>query len=118
MTQPGDSPIAAVKQTEDTRRKIRAVLESMDDWELAVMDTVSSVSRSLAVSLAVMHGQLEVNRAYECCRLEENYQMRKYGRVDGLFGHGIDIEYTKMKLGAARTFLNLANFAHKRTPLP
>lgn len=106
VTQPGDSPIAAVKQTDDTRKVIRAILEGMTDWELAVMDAVSSVSRSLSVSLAVMYGQLDVNRAYECCRLEENYQMRKYGRVDGLFGHGIDIEYTKMRLGAARTFLN------------
>lgn len=107
VTQPDDSPIIAIKQSADSRQKIQGLIEEMNDWELAVLDSLSAVSRSLSVSLAVMYGQLDVNRAYECSRLEENYQMRRYGRVDGVFGHGVEIEYTRMKIAAARTFLNL-----------
>ena len=54
-----------------------------------------------------MFRQLDVKKGYECSRLEENFQMRRYGRVEGVFGHGIDIEYVRMKIAAARTFINM-----------
>jgi ATP synthase F1 complex assembly factor 2 len=100
-----------VQQTPAVVAKIEAILDNMSDWELATLDSLTAISKSICVSLAVLEGQLDVKKGYECSRLEENFQMRRYGRVDGVFGHGIDIEYVRMKTAAARTFINLLSLS-------
>lgn len=101
--------IGIVKQNAETHEKIRSILMSRNEYELAAMDSMTAVSKSISISLAILDGQLDVKKGYEASRLEENFQMRRYGRVDGYFGHGIDIEYTRMKISATRTLMNLLN---------
>jgi hypothetical protein len=48
-----------------------------------------------------------VDQAYAASRCDNDWQMRLEGKVDGMFGHDIDIEHHRLKLGAARSFLNL-----------
>ena len=93
--------------------RLGAILAAQDEWTLVAIGSVASVSRSLIVALAFLEGRLSVEEAYEACRVEENYQMRRHGIVRGVFGHTTDIEYTQMTLAAARTLLNLIH-----PPLP
>ena len=88
--------------------RLRAILAAQDEWTLAALDSVASLSKSLVVALCVLDGRLSVEQAYEAARVEENYQMRLYGTVSGVYGHTIDIEWTRMVMAAARTLVNLA----------
>merc|ERR1712130_224938 len=98
----------AVAQPKETKEKIKEVLSNLDDWQFASLDSLCGITRSLVVSLAIVEGQLGVKKGFECARLEEEYQIRRWGEVEGIYGHGIDREYARMKIAAARTFINLA----------
>jgi len=101
--------IDPIRQSPEVRAAIEARLCELTDWEYTVFDQCCSISKSIIISLAVVEGQLDLNRAFECARLEENYAMRKNGQIGGAFGHGIDVEFAKHRLAAARTFINMIN---------
>ena len=90
-----------------TSSRLGRILAQQDEWTLAAVASVASVSRSVVVALAMLEGRLSVEEAFEASRVEENFQMRKHGVVRGAFGHTTDIEYTHLVLAAARTLLNL-----------
>jgi hypothetical protein len=99
--------LAPLTQSQETRNAIEAHLSNLTDWEYAVFDQCCSVSKSIMVSLAILEGQLDLTKAFECSRLEENYGMRRNGMIGGAFGHGIDCESARARLAAARTFINM-----------
>lgn len=110
ITEQGTSSFGAPPQDEEQKRKMHKLISSLNDYELAALDSLTGISKSLAVSIAILDGQLDLKKGWECARLEENYQMRRYGQVEGAFGHAIDIQYAHMKIAAARSFLNLSGF--------
>jgi len=109
VTQENQLSIEPIRQSEETRKAIETRLSELTDWEYTVFDQCCGASKSIMVSLAVMEGQLDLTKSFECARLEENYAMRKNGQIGGALGHGIEIEFTKTKLAAARTFMNMIN---------
>ena len=100
---PTEELLAPSIVSEADQKRLTALLRSLDEFTIAALDAVTSLSKSVVVALAVMDGRLSLDAAYEACRVEENYQMRTYGRVDGIYGHGVDVEWTRMVLAAART---------------
>ena len=104
---PTEELMAPSIASEVDQARLTALLRSLDDFTIAALDAVTSLSKSVVVALAVMDGRLSLDAAYEACRVEENYQMRTYGRVEGMYGHGVDVEWTRMVLAAARTAGNL-----------
>mmetsp|Transcript_7371 Transcript_7371/g.13967 ORF Transcript_7371/g.13967 Transcript_7371/m.13967 type:complete len:191 (+) Transcript_7371:95-667(+) len=109
-TEEGTSSFCSPSQPTASQENMQRLIDSLDDYELAALDSLTGLSKSLAISIAILDGQLDIKRGWECSRLEENYQMRRYGVVEGAFGHGIDIEYCRMKIAAARTFMNLLGY--------
>ena len=105
--QPTEELLAPSIASELNQARLTTLLRSLDDFTIAALDAVTSLSKSVVVALAVMDGRLSLDAAFEACRVEENYQMRTYGRVDGMYGHGVDVEWTRMVLAAARTAGNL-----------
>jgi ATP synthase F1 complex assembly factor 2 len=99
-----------VKQSQETINAIENRLKELTDWEYAAFDASCGVSKSIMISLAILEGQLDLPKAFECARLEENYAMRKNGKIGGCFGHDIDIDFTKARISAARTFINMINY--------
>lgn len=87
----------------------RLMLDSLSNWELAALDALTTVTKSFLISWSVLCDYIDVSAAYDAARLEENYQMDQYGRVDGIYGHGIDIEFTKMTIAAAKLFHSALN---------
>jgi chaperone required for assembly of F1-ATPase len=97
----------AVDQEEDTIEKVKEIIQGLNSWELAIVDTLTMVTRSLVVALAVVDKAATAKQCYEMARLEENYQIRAHGFVDGAFGHGIDQEFVRMKVSSCSTFLSM-----------
>ena len=105
--EPTEELMAPSIASEVAQARLSALLRSLDDFTIAALDAVTSLAKSVVVALAVLDGRLPLAAAFEACRVEENYQMRTYGRVDGIYGHGVDVEWTRMVLAAARTAGNL-----------
>jgi len=101
--------IDPIKQSAETTKAIETRLSELTDWEYAVFDQCCGVSKSIIISLAILEGQLDLTRAFECARLEENYAMRKNGKIGGALGHDIDIDFVRTRLAAARSFINMIN---------
>lgn len=96
-------------QSEEARASQMRLLESLSGWQLAALDALTTVTKSFIISWALLAERLTVSQAFEAARLEENFQMRQYGKVEGVYGHGIDMEFTRMSIAAAKTFNNLVS---------
>jgi hypothetical protein len=59
------------------------------------------------IAWAAFQGVLTLPRAFEASRVEEQYNLRKYGHVSGMYGHDVDIEYNRQQLSTYFTYLNL-----------
>ena len=99
---------APAKQSEDTMRKLRAQIESMDKWELAgafqrpygpTFQTTNALctsaaferavyaSKSFVIALAVCRCRLTAHQAAEASHVEVRSQIEQWGEVE-------DSEYT------------------------
>lgn len=78
----------------------------MDDWRFAIMDTLATQMSSVMLPLAVVEGKIDLQTALQASRIEVDWQMRRDGRVEGLFNHGIDLEYNRLTISAAYSLLD------------
>lgn len=98
--------VRAPPQLDTEVEKLMAYFEPLPSLHMAALDTVADVTRSALISVAFAENMMTVKEAWEACRVDENYQIREYGKVEGIYGHGIDMEYVRMKLAAARVVFN------------
>jgi ATP synthase F1 complex assembly factor 2 len=105
------------KQSDAAVARQRELLESLTGWQLAALDSLTTVTKSFVISWSVVTGRLSIHQAFEAARLEENFQMRQYGQVDGVYGHGIEMEFTRMTIAAAKTWINLVTADDNANPL-
>lgn len=57
---------------------------------------LSSASKSLSLAYAFLRERLDSDKVLQLCRLEENFQMNLYGKVEG--GHDIDISTQSLQI--------------------
>jgi chaperone required for assembly of F1-ATPase len=69
---PVDQPHAAVS-------RLHAHVEAHSDWELTPLHTVTTISGSLVIGLAVTQGRLDSARAFEIGELDETFQSELWG---------------------------------------
>jgi ATP synthase mitochondrial F1 complex assembly factor 2 len=91
----------------ETPAKVFELLESFDKWEFSALDSVTASTKSLVVGLAVLKNRLTIDEAYAAARVEEQYQIDEWGKVHGPFGHSVDMITPRVKIAAARNFMNL-----------
>ena len=72
----GVSPVA---QPEASLRALAAVVEALDDMELAVLSTVTAASGSLIVALALLAGRIEAFEVFEISQVDESFQISRWG---------------------------------------
>jgi len=102
--------LCAVEQPPQTFTTVEAIIRSMDDYTFAAFEDLTLVGKSVVISLAFIKHRLSIDQAFRAIRLEENFQVKGSGRVEGVYGTVIPEEYAKLKLAAARTGLNLLNY--------
>lgn len=84
-----------------------AAVAKLNKFEISALDTIATCTKSISIALAVMHQRITVEQAWEAARIEENYQIRQYGHVEGIYGHSIDMEYVRHRVATAASLLNL-----------
>jgi len=74
----------------------------MDEWNLAGFDFLVHNLKSFVIGSALWLRKIDLEMAINASRLEENYQMEKWGKVPV---HDIDIVQHNVKSTAAIVFL-------------
>ncbi|KAF0895161.1 hypothetical protein E2562_006862 [Oryza meyeriana var. granulata] len=94
------------KQDEGLAKAVETVLKNTTDFELASIDAMAAASYSLVIPLAIFRGRLGIEQAMELIRLEEDYQVDRWGLVEG--GHDVDKADLKVQVSSAAVFLLLS----------
>lgn len=71
--------IRHVEQPAETLAALRNAVANRDDFDLAALHVLASITGSLVLGLAVLDGQLEAENAFALSRLDEAYQAEKWG---------------------------------------
>ncbi len=59
---------------------MRSAIAAQDDYALAALHVLASITGSLVLGLAVLEGELTPAEAFALSRLDEAYQAEKWGR--------------------------------------
>ena len=73
------SGIRHVEQSVETLEALRQAVSALDDFQLAALHVLSSVTGSLVLGLAVLDGRLTAAEAFALSRLDEAYQAEQWG---------------------------------------
>ncbi|KAA8530150.1 hypothetical protein F0562_004859 [Nyssa sinensis] len=94
------------KQEDGLANAIESFLKKTDDCELAAIDAIAAAAHSLIISIGIFRGRLQIEEAIELIRLEEDWQIDRWGLVEG--GHDLDIADLRVQISSAAVFLGLS----------
>lgn len=72
--------IMPVCQPENTLAAFHAAVAAEDDWTLAPLHGLTTITGSLVLGLAVLRGRLAAEAAFEASRIDEEFQAERWGR--------------------------------------
>ena len=81
------------------------LLASADDWQLSALDSMTSATKSLVISLALARGHIGAEEACAASRVAEQHQIDEWGEVE--MGHDLDAADCAVRLSSSSTFLHL-----------
>ncbi|EFJ06001.1 hypothetical protein SELMODRAFT_187108 [Selaginella moellendorffii] len=99
------SSILIGKQPKEVLDAYKKILGDFNNWELSAVDQLTASARSLVIALAIIDGRLDVEKAMKAIRVDEDFQIAKWGLVEG--GHDIDISDLRVRITAASIFHRL-----------
>jgi len=71
--------LAPVEQDVAHLAALRQAVAAFDDMELAVANDLTTISGSLVIALAVLHGKLDVEQAWTAAHVDEAFQAERWG---------------------------------------
>ncbi|KAF9582525.1 ATP synthase complex assembly protein atp12 [Lunasporangiospora selenospora] len=92
--------ITYVQQDEPTKQKLRDIVNSMTDIELAAFERATMTAKSFLIGLAVVKRRLSVEEGWKASSLEVLDQIDRWGEVED--SHDVDREFIKSQLASAR----------------
>lgn len=75
-------------------------------YVISSMYSVASQAKSTAIALAfILKNEISIQEAVEIARVDENYQIKHFGKVEG--AHDFDEVHTLTTFGTAKNIINL-----------
>lgn len=71
--------VMPVTQSAEALAALRSAVEAAGDWELAALHTLTTITGSLVLGLAVLHGRLDADAAYAASEIDEAWQAELWG---------------------------------------
>jgi chaperone required for assembly of F1-ATPase len=71
--------IMPVNQSQDSLTTLRLVVEKEADFSLTAVSSLTAICGSLIVALAIRHGRLDADQAFEVSQLDETHQIELWG---------------------------------------
>eukprot|EP00904_Undaria_pinnatifida_P006513 jgi/Undpi1/2992/HiC_scaffold_14.g06369.m1 len=96
--------------------RARELLESLDEWALSAVQSVTMECKSLLIALALVLRKTTAEKAFDAARLEEEYNVERWGMIEG--GHDMDRANTTLTLTAASTLMWLRPINLSKEPSP
>lgn len=66
-------------QSADAITRLHHAVDAMSDWQLAPLHTITTITGSLVIALAVAEGQASKEEAWQAGQLDELFQIEKWG---------------------------------------
>lgn len=103
--------LEALKQDEDTHKRIWNYMEALDEYYFAILHITTSLTGSIVLASAFLDGAATPEDVFRACHVEEDYRSRVYREdVHGKAPHEEEKQKAEMSdLNAARRFLDLLN---------
>ena len=73
------SGVAPVEQSAQALGAIRAAVEAHDAFELAALGLAATASGSVIIALALSHGEIEAEAAFNAAFIDEMWQIEQWG---------------------------------------
>ena len=93
-----------VQQGEDSVYAMRSAVDGHNNMELAALHSITTVTGSLILALAVSAGEIDAESAWELSQLDETWQAERWGEDPEASERA---EHLKRDLTAAARFLYL-----------
>jgi ATP synthase mitochondrial F1 complex assembly factor 2 len=106
ITLPVCTGISIPKISAESIESLEKIIETQDAFYVVGLEAVASISKSVGIGIALLDGELSLDRALFCARLEENMQIEEFGKVEGQ--HDVDEAYERMVMSAAKSLVALA----------
>lgn len=71
--------VLPIAQPEPSVAALAAQVEALDEWELAALHDLVSITGSLVLGLAVVQGRLDAAAAWDLSRIDEDWQIAEWG---------------------------------------
>jgi len=85
--------------------RVTRIIESLDHFELACLQSATMECKSVVIALALMCRYIDFEQAKAAARVEEEFQAEIWGVVEG--GHDMDRLNTTVGLSAVDAFMSL-----------
>lgn len=71
--------ILFIEQPAEALSHLRQAVEDLDDRNLAALSVITRATGSLVIGLAVIHGYIDGDAAFEASQIDEKWQSEKWG---------------------------------------
>lgn len=88
-----------------TQPELEALLRGLATWQKFTLDSASGLLKSTGLALLLCFGHITPSKALELSRLEERFQVDRFGAIEEF--HGIEETEIELKLTAIRLFWKL-----------
>ncbi|CAB4386330.1 unnamed protein product [Rhizophagus irregularis] len=89
--------ISGLKQPENTKEKLKNIIENFDSLKLSGFERATMISKSFLIGLALVEKKLSVEEASKASSIEMNSQTIRWGELEA---HDIENEDVKRHLGS------------------
>lgn len=80
-----------VEQPPATRERLKTIVNTLNDWELVVLDQLTHAFGSLLLALSVMEGRLSQEDAFAASIVDDAFQMARWGEEEEKL-HGLRLK--------------------------
>jgi ATP synthase F1 complex assembly factor 2 len=101
-----DENILSITTSKSNRENFKSIIKDFDPWVLALLESLVGLTKSPGISIGLLADLITPKQAYLLSHLEEYYQMKNNGEVEG--HHDISNEFILGKLHSAYCFYNLS----------
>ena len=79
------SKLFSINQKPDSLLKLKNILNEINIFKLSAIYTLSQITKSIIISLALVNNKISAKKAFENSNLEELYQITKWGKDEEAF---------------------------------
>ena len=91
--------------TKSSQGNLYNFCRSIDDFHLVALEAATTASKSVGIGMSLLDGRIGIEHAIVCSRLEEEFQIRENGRIEGV--HDRDEEFLRVVFSAAKSLMLL-----------